>query len=181
MSEAEAEVWAPMFETEGCEISSLGGVRRAAMVSKRGDGPIRVQGKTFYPKPIKGRGYAQFTLLGKKYYLHREILRAFTGMAGDALLARHMDGEPSNNVLSNLRWGSESENQMDRVRHGSSNRGSRHGNAKLSEAEVEEILSAKNKYGRELAAKYGVCRQHIDAIRRGDCWNHAGMVFEVAP
>lgn len=52
--------------------------------------------------------------------VHRLVLETFVGPSGD-LEARHLDGNPSNNHLSNLAWGTHSENMMDTVRHRSHN------------------------------------------------------------
>src|ERR1700733_11089893 len=54
--------------------------------------------------------------------------------------ARHIDGKRLNNRLINLRWGTHSENQMDRVEHGTSNRGSRHPLSKLTEEHALKIV-----------------------------------------
>lgn len=50
---------------------------------------------------------------------HALVLRAFVGPRPEwAEHIRHLDGDPTNNVLSNLRYGTPSENQLDSVRHG---------------------------------------------------------------
>lgn len=54
----------------------------------------------------------------KDFYIHRLALLAFAGEPGPGQECRHLDGDPSNNRLSNLAWGTVSENQLDRVRHG---------------------------------------------------------------
>lgn len=58
---------------------------------------------------------------GKKpttYLLHRLVLELFDGPPLPARNdARHLDGVKSNNQLSNLAWGSRSENMQDVVRH----------------------------------------------------------------
>jgi hypothetical protein len=45
-------------------------------------------------------------------------LWAFTGENPADLETRHMDGNPGNNALGNLAFGTASENAHDRVRHG---------------------------------------------------------------
>ncbi|CAO0835154.1 HNH endonuclease OS=Streptomyces microflavus OX=1919 GN=Smic_80730 PE=4 SV=1 [Streptomyces microflavus] len=54
-------------------------------------------------------------------------------------MARHLDDNSQNNALVNLRWGSRSENEGDKVQHGTSNRGAGNGWAKLSDDDVREI------------------------------------------
>lgn len=51
--------------------------------------------------------------------VHRLVLLAFVGPPPPGKpLARHLDGDPQNNSITNLVWGDNSENQIDRIRHG---------------------------------------------------------------
>lgn len=50
--------------------------------------------------------------------VHRLVMDAFVGPCPDGLEVRHLDGDPSNNRLSNLQYGTRPENQLDAVRHG---------------------------------------------------------------
>ena len=50
--------------------------------------------------------------------VHRLVLTAFDRPPLHGEQGCHRDGDPSNNALPNLRWGSQSENWSDRVRHG---------------------------------------------------------------
>lgn len=52
--------------------------------------------------------------------LHRVVLEAFIGPCPDGMEALHINGNPADNRVGNLRWGTRSENQIDRVRHGTS-------------------------------------------------------------
>jgi hypothetical protein len=71
-----------------------------------------------------------------------------------------------------LAWKTVSENQMDRVLHGTSNRGSRHALSKLTEEDVAEIMAMKGKETQKvIAAKFGVSRSNISAIHRGTSWD----------
>lgn len=73
---------------------------------------------------------------------------------------------------NHLRWGSNSENQMDRVDNGTSNRGEASGVSKLKETEVREIRE-KIKQGRgdtSISRDYGVHRVTIYDIRTGRRW-----------
>ena len=71
-----------------------------------------------------------------------------------------------------LRWATPSENQMDRVEHGTSNRGSRNGQALLTEAQVAEIKRAlaAGKQGKKLASEYAVSPMTISTIKNGTRW-----------
>jgi len=54
----------------------------------------------------------------KRLFVHRAILLAFIGEPAQGEICRHLDGNHLNNALSNLAWGTHSENMYDRVRHG---------------------------------------------------------------
>lgn len=68
--------------------------------------------------PRSGYRYISISLNGKRRMrtVHSLVLLAFVGpRTGET---RHLDGDPSNNHLSNLAWGTRSENVLDTVRHG---------------------------------------------------------------
>jgi hypothetical protein len=67
--------------------------------------------------------------------VHRLILEAFVGPAPDGLECRHLDGDKSNNQISNLCWGTKLENRADRIKHGTMP-------LLLDEADVAAIRSA---------------------------------------
>ena len=54
----------------------------------------------------------------KLFSIHRLVLLAFVGEMPEGMQCRHLDGDAGNNNLSNLAYGTASENQLDRVRHG---------------------------------------------------------------
>ena len=50
--------------------------------------------------------------------VHTLVALAFLGERPAGLDARHLDGDKTNNAVSNLAWGTRSENEHDKVRHG---------------------------------------------------------------
>lgn len=52
------------------------------------------------------------------YLVHRLVLLSFVGRPLAGQEARHLDGNPRNNILANLSWGSKSENGFDKYDHG---------------------------------------------------------------
>ncbi|MGH3845534.1 MAG: HNH endonuclease [Pseudonocardiaceae bacterium] len=50
--------------------------------------------------------------------VHHLVLTAFVEPRPPGKEGRHLDRNPGNNHLSNLRWSTHSENQLDQIRHG---------------------------------------------------------------
>jgi hypothetical protein len=50
--------------------------------------------------------------------LHKLVTAAFFGERPEGLVVRHLDGNPSNNAVTNLTYGTYSENNDDSVAHG---------------------------------------------------------------
>lgn len=50
--------------------------------------------------------------------VHALVCEAFIGPRPDGHEVRHLDGDPSNNVLANLTYGTPRENALDTIRHG---------------------------------------------------------------
>lgn len=63
-------------------------------------------------------GHLMVTLPPTKTYVHKVVLETFVGPCPSGLEALHRDGNPTNNQLGNLRWGTRGENILDAVRHG---------------------------------------------------------------
>ena len=104
---------------------------------------------------------------------HRLVLLAFVGECPDGMVCRHLDGNPSNNALSNLRWGTQKENSLDKERHGRGNKGEKHGNALLSEEQVREIKRlGKTVSQPQLAKMFSVSKGCIHDIVKNINWKH---------
>lgn len=82
--------------------------------------------------------------------VHRLVCLAFHGPCPKGCEVRHLDGNPKNNVPSNLRWGTQIEQWQDRVAHGRVAFGEKHHAAKLTDAEREHL---------RWAIKNGLCSQ----------------------
>jgi hypothetical protein len=100
------------------EVSDLGRVRSLNRLISNGH---RRQGKILKPIP-HGGGYELVNLWrdnrSRMHLIHRLVLTAFEGPAPVGTEALHADGDPANNRLSNLSWGTHAQNQADQVAHG---------------------------------------------------------------
>lgn len=88
----------------------------------------------------------------------------------------HCDGSRDNNQPWNLRWATQKENAADTFLHGTHNRGSRNGQAKLDEDRAVLILemAAKGSSQGDLARRFGISRQVVGDIINGRRWRHVG-------
>tara|TARA_R100000655_G_scaffold109815_2_gene165676 strand:+ start:900 stop:1223 length:324 start_codon:yes stop_codon:yes gene_type:complete len=69
-----------------------------------------------------------------------------------------------------LYWATPKQNARDKITHGTSNRGERHGNAKLTRDAVTDIRSNTTDSKDQLAAKYGVTRTTVNDVIAGRRW-----------
>jgi hypothetical protein len=164
-----SETWKPVPGFEGrYEVSDFGRVRSLDRVTMRRfiDGTVRglpVHGR-IRVSHAKASGHMAL-VLGKKTrrYVHDLVLRAFIGPPPVGCECRHLNGNPADNRLVNLAWGTRGRNVQDKKWHGSPQ--------KLTVVQVMAIKAAlKTPYrglGNELAARYGVARCTIDDIKKG--------------
>lgn len=107
-------------------------------------------------------------------YIHRLVLLAFIGPCPEGMEGCHEDGNRDNNQLSNLRWDTHKNNQADRLRHGTDNRGEKHNLVKLTNTQVLQIRKSRKQFitYQEIADKYGVSRRLIGKIIKRQLWTH---------
>ncbi|NCA72030.1 MAG: HNH endonuclease [Sphingobacteriia bacterium] len=112
-------------------------------------------------------GYRIVTVGGMRTKMHRLVLYVFRGPApGRGMVTRHLDGNPSNNCIDNLAWGTPAENWNDKRRHGTATVGERSGRVKLTDDEVRVIRDSEEPT-KTLSARYGVSDSLISLIRNG--------------
>jgi hypothetical protein len=161
------EVWRPIPGYDGYEASNLGRVRSLDRWLEKKNRVKWFQRGRVLRQP-SDHGYPR-TKLG---YVHTLVMLAFYGPPPDGMWAAHNDGDSSNNRLDNLRYATPSDNAMDRVAHGTANRGSRNGFAKLTEQQVLAIRSRIGKSQTALAEEFGVSVMCINTVvnRTGWAW-----------
>lgn len=135
-------------------------------------GRVRFESKP--PKTIKPRksGYyyvCAYTDRKVQYAVHEMVLTTFAEIRPYRYTASHLDGNPGNNCVDNLRWETHSANCMRKHQHGTEQSGERNGFSKLTTVQVKAIR-ASPLGSRVLAPIYGVADAHIRKIRRGDAW-----------
>lgn len=105
------------------------------------------------------------------HHVATQILLLFSGRRPIGMECRHLNGVPGDDRLENLKWGTRSENAQDRVTHGTCpllKRGLEHPAAKLSDAQVQEIIIRKKRgeSRADLASEFKVTRNHISTLVR---------------
>ena len=101
----------------------------------------------------------------KDHTVHSLVLLAFKGGRPEGLCIRHLNSDPNDNSLSNLAYGTLSENQQDRTDFGT------HGQ-KLTPRHVR-VIRGLSKLGfthRRLSKMFGVNRHNIGRIIRRQQW-----------
>lgn len=102
------------------------------------------------PRPTDRTGHLVVSMcyhgIATNVYVHRMVAEMFIPNPDNLPVVRHLDGDPSNNAVWNLAWGTQKDNWEDAVRHGTA-----------------RILSEED---REKA--YAMQRQPIIAISKSD-------------
>ena len=139
------------------------------------DGRVWTRKLFRFKKPYRMKnGYMVVNLHdGQMELIGRLVLTVFRRPPTTGEECRHFkDNDPANNNLWNLRWGTKTQNERDKRRHGTSNTGSRHGGAKLTEKHVR-ILRRRFYAGEtdiliRYSRRYGVHKSTVyRAVKRG--------------
>lgn len=113
----------------------------------------------------------------KRYLVHRLVLTAFQGPPSEKQVARHLDGDPLNNDVTNLKWGTMVENHADKHAHGTVLLGQNAVGAKLTNAEV---IAMRDMYAEgthtlsSLSSKFTVSTSCVSKILLGDAYGTVG-------
>ena len=164
------EEWKTIPGFSDYEISDQGRLRRIRRV--RTSGPRVLAGC------IGSHGYIQTNLVGDGGVsvgarLHHLVLISFVGQPGKGQHCRHLNGDPADNRLENICWGSAKENAADKVRHGRAPAGLNHPFSKLGVEDILDIRAAikRGHALKDIAALFSVSRATIGSIKTGRHWS----------
>lgn len=127
------------------------------------------------------KGYKVVNLgRGKQYKVHRLVLSTFDPVGNwESLQVNHIDGDKTNNALSNLEWCTGKENIHHANKTGlNCQKGSGNNASKLIEPQVRCIkqLLKEGKYSiSEIAKMFLVNRSTIERIKNGKLWKHVEL------
>lgn len=147
------ERWLPVAGYVGIyEVSDRGRVRSVDRVTSHGN---RLRGRLLKERPLpNGRPRVSLAYNARTVdaYPYRLVLEAFIGPCPQGMEALHWDDNHNNNHLSNLRWGTRTDNMRDMSRNGG-------GNAGLTHCPSGHPYSAENTYVYPGARKHRACRE----------------------
>lgn len=172
-AEISREQWRSVVGFPCYEVSSLGRVRRIKPSAK---GHTSYVGRVLKPSLVDGRPTVWFYVSGKgrPKRVHHLVLEAFVGPRPPDMECRHLDGDQQNNRLTNLCWGTHTENEKDKLRHGTRLIGERSPTAVLSIVEVLEIrrMVAEGYPHKVVAARFGIHKATVSKIWLRTRWAH---------
>lgn len=121
------------------------------------------------------RGYAMFHVDGQNHYVSRFLCEISHGAApSSSHEAAHLCGNGANGCVTkaHLAWKTRTENEHDKISHGTDNRGERCGTSKLTSDQVRLIrsLAGKESY-RCIASRFGVTAGHVSDIIARKRWS----------
>lgn len=158
-------VWADIPGYEGrYQASTAGEIRSLDRRVAVRNGYRVMKGRVLKPAGQKTDPHLRVVLEhgGTGQCVHTLVALTFLGPRPDGMDVRHLDGNPLNNRVSNLAYGSRTENILDVMRIGKPWR-------KLTTAQVMDIKRRLSSgcNGAALARDYGVSQSTISAIKRG--------------
>ena len=119
-----SELWKDILGYEGrYQVSNQGRVKSLSATvicfgPVKGQYTSKRKGKILRPGRMPGGHLSVALGRGNSRCVHELVLIAFVGCPGKGQECRHINGEPSNNYLENLAWGTRRENILDAVGHG---------------------------------------------------------------
>lgn len=173
------EVWKDVSDFVGLyQVSSLGRVRSLDRIQECYGGRRWPRaGRILKLTAIKGKGYLVCSLVDRtrkrRPYVHELVLTAFVGDRPPDMEGCHNDGNPANNVVGNLRWGTHQSNCLDKKAHGTSLTGQKHHKAIYTDVQVagaKKLLDVMSLS--EIEKLTGVAVHTLRMIKRGAQWTH---------
>ena len=126
-----------------------------------------IRGNILKPRPDK-RGRIWIALYRNNTQhslkLAHLMLRTFVGEPGPGQVSRHLDDDPANNDLSNLCWGTQTENMHDKVRNGlhwNTNKTACHNGHDFTPENTGVRTGRKGRYCKKCAADRARARRQV--------------------
>lgn len=176
------ERWLPIIGFEGrYEVSDHGRVKslpRRVKTTRNNQGWFPLRGRIIRPfKHVKGGHLmASISRDGEivRRMVHHLVLEAFVGLAPEGHECDHIDFNPENNRVENLRWVTHTENIRHTARAGRGSRGESNRKSKLTENDIRSIrLRYIEGFKRaDIAATFHVSYDTIWKVATRKTWKH---------
>jgi len=153
----------------GYQVSSLGNIRSYWTRGKNS----HISNKWHLMKPQidkKHTGYRKIMLKKKPKTIASLVCEAFHGVRPPNGQVCHKDGVRTNDAADNLRWGTQSSNEHDKIVYGTSWKS---GQRKLSPKQaicIRQLYSSGTYTQQQIATKFGVHQSHISDIVNRKKW-----------
>lgn len=137
---------------------------------------VTSKGVTLLQQPNGRQGYLgicrRVNGLPRRFQSHLLVCEAFHGERPEGLVARHLNGQNTDNRASNLTWGTYAQNAEDSRLHGTMAWGERAGNVVLTEALAYEI---RRRYDAgespvKIAQDMPVCESQVRRVGKREAW-----------
>jgi hypothetical protein len=129
------------------------------------------------------RGYYRITVCKnnkvKRYSIHRLVAELFIHNPLSLETVNHIDGDKSNNSVSNLEWLTQQDNQAHAVATDLCPKGSSNGNSKWKEDKIHEVckLIQSGLTRTPVLEQTGITKSTFDDIRRRKTWKHISINY----
>ena len=179
--ETEIEIWRPVVNLPGYDISNLGRLRSWRLRLQHSSGRGSISGRResplirkLNPQPKTGRLTANVCIDGviQTVRIAQLVAQVFVPNPERKPQVNHKTGICTDNRAGNLEWVTKEENQEHANQYDLVAHGERQGSAKLTAENVREIrrLSATGLSQRKIAAMFGVSQHPVRAILQGRIW-----------
>lgn len=176
------EHWKPVVGFEGYyEISNVGSVCRVKPYRN-----VKAYARVTQWQ-WKGNGNRPYVVLSKNgehktLKVHKIMVDSFLGGTPEGFTVHHEDDRYTNNRISNFRFLSAIDNWRDAYLSGLMTHGSKHKNAKLTEAKARELLALNGKISlKQASKKFGISTTAVSYLWKGRNWAHLQTDASVLP
>jgi hypothetical protein len=171
------EEWRDVPEFEGIyQASSLGRIRSLSRKIPFKHSYRWQKGRILSPSK-NNKGYFCFKLCknGEQFptMVHQVVARTFIGEKPEGREVAHKDGNPANNAADNLKYKTPSENNRDKIFHGTHKEGEGLSQSKLCDAAVL-FIRGSGIPSADLAELFGVSYETINFVKKGITWKFSG-------
>lgn len=161
------------------EVSNLGRIRSKDRITVGKCGRVfPFKGQIIKPCKTKlGYHMVNFRYEGRKWpvLVHRVVVKAFLTPEEGKSQVNHIDGDKTNNKLSNLEWVNASENKLHAIRIGIT-KPKKGENSTFVKLKEEQVLKIRNEHKdltqKEIGKLYGVSPSTVYMIKRNKIWTH---------